>query len=86
MPLNKENDLNSELINRLAAEAGEHTNRAYTPPVRSKTPGVLWEPGHVSWHDIYQEKFAEVIVEHCLAQCVDYLSRHFIASHFGDEE
>lgn len=32
------------------------------------------------------EFFVELIIEHCLAQCVDRLSRQFIASHFGVEE
>jgi len=61
--------MNSELINRLALEAGEYTNTVWTPPVRSKTPGELWEPGHRSWHTINQEKFAELIVRECAHIC-----------------
>jgi hypothetical protein len=61
--------MNSELINRLAVEAGDYANRVYTPPVRSKTLGILWEPGHFAWHAIFQEKFAELIVRECLAEC-----------------
>ena len=61
--------MNSDLINRLAMEAGEYTIRVYTPPVMSKTPGVIWELGHISWHTIYQEKFAELIVRECASIC-----------------
>jgi hypothetical protein len=61
--------MNSELINRLALEAGEYTNSVYTPPVRSKTLGILWEPGHFAWHAIFQEKFAELIVRECARIC-----------------
>ena len=32
------------------------------------------------------EKFAELIVKECIAQCNDGDSRHFIATHFGVEE
>ncbi len=32
------------------------------------------------------EKFAELIVRECIAQCNDGDSRHFIATHFGVEE
>ena len=74
--------MNSELISRLALEAGEYTNSVYTPPVRSKTPGIRWEPGHVAWHVIFQEKFAELIVQECANHC-DLLLDHKISSEWS---
>lgn len=50
----------------LALEAGEHVNSVYTPPVRSKTPGKIWEDGHIGWNEKFQEKFAELIVLECV--------------------
>ena len=50
-------------IRELALQAGECTNSVYTPPVRSKTPGKIWEDGHIDWHELYNEKFAVLIVE-----------------------
>lgn len=26
----------------------------------------MWEDGHVTWHDLFHQKFAELIVEDCL--------------------
>jgi hypothetical protein len=56
--------MDKELIKRLAMQAGEYTNEVYVPPVRSKTPGKIWEDGHVGWHDIFNEKFAGLVAEH----------------------
>jgi hypothetical protein len=51
-----------------------------------------------AWHQVYGnrmfkidehfdiEKFAELIVRECIAQCNDGDSRWFIAQHFGIEE
>jgi len=52
-------------IEQLALLAGEYVNSVYTPPVRSKTPGKIWEDGHVGWHTQFNEKFAELIVREC---------------------
>ena len=55
-------------IKELALQASEYVNSVYTPPVRSKTPGKIWEDGHIGWHTQFNEKFAELIVRECLAQ------------------
>ena len=56
--------MDKEQIKKLAMQAGEYTNEVYVPPVRSKTPGKIWEDGHVGWHDIFNEKFAELVAAH----------------------
>jgi len=76
--------MNSELINRLALEAGEYANAVWTPPVRSKVTGEIWEPGHVGWHAIFQEKYAELIVRECATLAYD--GPGGILEHFGVEE
>ena len=53
-------------IKNLAEQAGEYVNSVYTPPVRSKTPGKIWEDGHIGWNEQFQEKFAELIVHQML--------------------
>ena len=60
----------NERIKLLAEQAGEYVNEVYTPPVRSKTPGKIWEDGHVDWHTQFHQKFAELIVKECI-QVVD---------------
>jgi hypothetical protein len=55
----------NERIRELAREAGEYVNEVYTPPVRSKTPGKIWEDGHIGWHTQFNEKFVELIVNKC---------------------
>ena len=57
----------NERIKELALQAAEYVNSVYTPPVRSKTPGKIWEDGHIGWHTQFNEKFAELIVRECLA-------------------
>lgn len=57
----------NERIKQLALQAGDYVNEVYTPPVRSKTPGKIWEDGHVDWYTQFNEKFAELIVRECLA-------------------
>ncbi len=83
-------------IRELALQAGEYVNSVYTPPIRSKTPGKIWEDGHVGWNEQFQEKFAELIVN----ECIDIGNRAFlndnntvpvfpgkqIRQHFGVEE
>jgi len=55
----------NERIQQLAKEAGDYVNEVYTPPVRSKTPGKIWEDGHIGWNEQFQAKFAELIVREC---------------------
>ena len=61
--------MGKEQIKKLAMQAGEYTNEVYVPPVRSKTPGKIWEDGHVGWHDIFNEKFAELVAAHEREAC-----------------
>ena len=56
----------NERIKYLAEQASEYVNTVYTPPVRSKTSGKMWEDGHVGWHTQFNQKFAELIVEECI--------------------
>ena len=56
----------NERIRQLALEAGEYVNSVYTPPVRSKTPGKIWEDGHIGWMEQFHAKFAELIIHECL--------------------
>jgi hypothetical protein len=56
----------NERIRELAVKAGEYVNSVYTPPVRSKEPGKIWEAGHVDWHTQFNQKFAELIVRECI--------------------
>ena len=60
----------NERITQLSKQAGDYVNEVYTPPVRSKTPGKIWEDGHVDWHTQFNQKFAELIVQEC-ASMVD---------------
>jgi hypothetical protein len=55
----------NERIKQLALQAGEYVNSVYTPPVRSTTPGKIWEDGHIGWHEQFNQKFAELIVKEC---------------------
>lgn len=81
----------NDRIRELAGQAGEYTNSVYQPPVRSKTPGKIWEDGHVGWHEIFNQKFAELIVEECSLVCKmnpqwDNLQlANLIKIHFGVE-
>jgi len=59
----------NERIKELALQAGDYVNEVYTPPVRSKTPGKIWEDGHVDWYTQFNEKFAELIVKECMRMC-----------------
>ena len=45
----------------LAKQAGDYVTKVYTPPVRSKTPGKIWEAGHVGWYTQFTAKFAALI-------------------------
>jgi len=70
----------NERIKLLAEQAGDYVNEVYTPPVRSKTPGKIWEDGHIDWHTQFNEKFAELIVKECL----DIVNRHEYSYHEAD--
>jgi hypothetical protein len=72
-------------IQELAEQAGEYVNSVYTPPVRSKTPGKIWEDGHIGWHEQFHQKFAELIVRECANQCENVLDYHAILERFGFE-
>jgi len=84
----------NERIKKLALQAGDYVNEVYTPPVRSKTPGKIWEDDHVGWHTQFNEKFAELIVRQCMALCEDVTERndpaiacyYEIKQHFLGEE
>ena len=84
----------NERIRQLAKQAGEYVNEVYTPPVRSKTPGKIWEDGHVDYYTQFNEKFAELLVAECIDTVLDcsveYCTRPQIVSeikqHFGVEE
>jgi hypothetical protein len=80
----------NERIRELAKQAGDYVNEVYTPPVRSKTPGKIWEDGHIDWHTQFNEKFARLIVTECCqalnpmlrdmisrGQGVDMVKQHF---------
>jgi hypothetical protein len=83
----------NERIRELAQQAGDYVNSVYTPPVRSKTPGKIWEDGHVDWHTQFNQKFAELIVQECAGvgydasyyECALNVSNK-IKEHFGVEE
>ena len=55
----------NDRINRLLEQARDYANEVYLAPVRSKTPGKIWEEGHITWENIFQAKFADLIVIDC---------------------
>jgi hypothetical protein len=82
----------NERIKKLSKQAGDYVNEVYTPPVRSKTPGKIWEDGHVDWHTQFNQKFAELVVRECagkvdwiLAEC-GRTQGDLIKQHFGVEQ
>ena len=80
----------NERIIQLSKQAGDYVNEVYTPPVRSKTPGKIWEDGHVGWHTQFNQKFAELIVRECAEVGYnthdDFQVKVNIQKHFGVEE
>ena len=56
----------NQRIKQLSKQAGDYVNETYTGPVRSKTPGKIWEDGHIGWHTQFNQKFAELIVKECI--------------------
>ena len=59
----------NERIREIAQQAGHYVNSVYIPPVRSKTLGKIWEGVHIPWQDLFNAKFAELIVQECMAKC-----------------
>jgi hypothetical protein len=88
----------NERIKELIKQAGDYVNEVYTPPVRSKTPGKIWEDGHIGWHTQFNQKFTELIVRECMDVCyrtdTEYEGHKVkstviaskVAEHFGVEE
>ena len=79
----------NERIKELAEQAGEYVNSVYTPPVRSKTPGKIWEDGHIGWNEQFNQKFAELIVRECANVAANHDALDIyeeIREHFGVEE
>jgi hypothetical protein len=78
----------NEKIKELALQAGEYVNSVYTPPVRSKTPGKIWEDGHVDWMEQFNEKFAQLIVQECANACLSATkegsSMHLVSVAYAD--
>jgi hypothetical protein len=64
----------NERIKELIKQAADHVNEVYTPPVRSKTPGKIWEDGHIGWHTQFNERLAELIV----AETISVLQKRFM--------
>jgi hypothetical protein len=60
----------NERIRQLLVEAREQTREG-----KWHAPTAVWA-----------EKFAELIVRECMAQCNDGDSKYFIAKHFGVED
>jgi hypothetical protein len=81
----------NERIKALAEQAGDYVNETYTGPVRSKTPGKIWEDGHIGWHEQFNQKFAELIVRECadiatINQYQPCTAGTYVLRHFGVEE
>ena len=76
--------MKQKLIKQLALEAGDYVNEVYTGPVRSKTPGKIWEDGHVDWHTQFNKKFAELIVRECAEIAYNKQYKHSAAHTRGD--
>jgi hypothetical protein len=79
----------NERIKQLSKQAGDYVNEVYTGPVRSKTPGKIWEDGHIGWHTQFNEKFAELIIRECANVAADHDALDIyeeIREHFGVEE
>ena len=55
----------NDKIAELSKQAADYVNSVYYRPVRSKTPGKIWEDGHIGWIEQFNEKFAELIVTEC---------------------
>ena len=73
----------NERIKELSKQAGDYVNEVYTGPVRSKTPGKIWEDGHVDWHTQFNKKFAELIVQECISSVGSQADKAYLKKHFG---
>ena len=87
----------NERIQLLALQAGDYVNEVYTPPVRSKTPGKIWEDGHMKKIPMLEKFAAQSLVEHdgelifskekfaelILEQCLDILDDEDDGGHDG---
>ena len=67
----------NERDKELAMQAGDYVNKVYTPPVRSKTPGKIWEDGHVGWHTQFNAKFADLIRADEREALIRYFDGHY---------
>jgi len=75
----------NQRIQELALQAGAYVNSVYTPPVRSKTPGKIWEDGHINWHTQFNQKFAELLVAECASIVEDAVTHREPASTYVDK-
>lgn len=82
----------NERIKELVVQASKYADSVYRPPIRSKTPGKSWEDGYISWHELCDQKFSELIVRECIEQIIirekdagDWYQDE-ILKHFGVEE
>jgi hypothetical protein len=57
----------NEKIRQLMMEAGEYANSVWVDPITNKED-------HISWHDLYNEKFAELIIKDCAKNCLGIVS------------
>ena len=63
------NPVTKTILTELNKEAEDYANEMYRDQVRSQIPGQVWEEGHIAWLDLVYEKFAQLIVRECIAQC-----------------
>ena len=64
----------NEKIRELMMQAGEYAKSVWVDPT---------EENYVSWHDLFNEKFVELIVRECIDSAfrngdnIDYIKEHF---------
>ena len=63
-------------IQELIVQAGDYVNEVYTGHVRSKTPGKIWEDGHVGWHTQFNDKFAELVIRETMQVVANNLAQN----------
>ena len=66
----------NQRIKELSKQAGDYVNEVYTGPVRSKTPGKIWEDGHVGWHTQFNDKFAELVIRETMQVVANNLAQN----------
>ena len=74
----------NQRIQELSKQASDYVNEVYTAPVRSKTPGKIWEDGHIGWYTQFNQKFAELIVRECAEIAYNKQYKHSAAHTRGD--